>query len=179
MRIGFLDSIFNYADVYEEAAKVLEERIPAVSLERMTVPHLLKIPLFSKLLLKNNCDAVVVFLTMLEEDASELDLVHEKVIDLEVEEGRPVYFCIIADSEFKDQEELVAVMAPKLGFIAEAVAKLVASPSGLSSDIANQDLTSAMSMFGGTAIAAEGQNETGSDLDAPDLGGAGEGKSLF
>ncbi|MFH0971223.1 MAG: 6,7-dimethyl-8-ribityllumazine synthase [Candidatus Micrarchaeota archaeon] len=155
MKLGFLDSIFNYADVYEDAVKVLEQKIPAVTLDRTTVPHLLKIPLYSKMLMQKGCDAIIVFLTMLEEDAAELDLVHEKIIDLELELTKPVFFCIIADSEFSNQEGLVEVMNERLGIIAEAVAKIVSSPGSLSSDIANQDLTNAMTMFGGSSAAPE------------------------
>jgi riboflavin synthase len=151
MKIGFLDSIFNYADVFEDVVEVLNTKIPAVSIERMTVPHLLKIPLFSKLLFDKGTDAVIVFLTMLEEDASELDLVHEKIIDLEIAEKKAVFFCIISDTEFKDEIELKSVLAHRLGIIAEAVAKVASSPGSLSSDIANQDLTTAMSMFGSMA----------------------------
>ncbi|HLC47842.1 MAG TPA: hypothetical protein VJI13_02110 [Candidatus Norongarragalinales archaeon] len=181
MKLGFLDSIFNYADVYEAAVKVFEAKIPSTTLERMTVPHLLKTPLFSKMLLRNGADAVIVFLTMLEEDAAELDLVHEKIIDLELSEMKPVYFCIISDSEFKDQGELEAVMADRLGIIAEAVSKIVSSPSGLAGDIANQDMTSAMSMFGAFSSAVT-EPETSSEqassaLDS--LGGDDAGKSLF
>ncbi|MEK6954644.1 MAG: 6,7-dimethyl-8-ribityllumazine synthase [Candidatus Micrarchaeota archaeon] len=186
MKLGFLDSIYNYADVYEAAVKVFETRIPSTTLERMTVPHLLKIPLFSKMLLRNGADAVIVFLTMLEEDAAELDLVHEKIIDLELDEMKPVYFCIIADSEFKDQAELEAIMEQRLGMIAEAVSKIQSSPSGLAGDIANQDMTNAMSMFGAMAAVASGDtDETGSTSsigtsgtdDMTDLGSGG--KSLF
>lgn len=185
MKLGFLDSIFNYADVYEPAVKVLEAKIPSVVLERMTVPHLLKIPLYSKMLLRNNADAVIVFLTMMEEDSSELDLVHEKIIDLELSENRPVFFCIISDAEFKDQGELEAIMGERLGIIAEAVAKIVASPAGLSGEIANQSLTNAMSMFGAFSQAAESADGTSPDTTS-DLGGSSDalgleegGKSLF
>ncbi len=180
MKIGFLDSIYNYADIYEAAVKVLDEQIPSVTLERMTVPHLLKIPLFSKFLFNNGCDAVIVFLTMLEEDADELNLVHEKIIDLELEQTKPVYFCIISDAEFKNQEELEVRMQERLKIIAEAVAKIVSSPSGLSSDIANQNMTNAMSMFGAlseaTQEAASGEIPS-EPIDSIDLGE--EGKSLF
>lgn len=184
MRLGFLDSIFNYADVYEDAVGVLNTKLPAVNIDRMTIPHLLKIPLFSKLLFDRGADAVIVFLTMLEEDAAELDLVHEKIIDLEIDEKKAVFFCIIADSEFKNEAELKSLMAIKLGFISEAVGKIASSPASLSSDIANADLTNAMSMFGGgmgaSATTDQSQpQDTGSVLEGFESIDSETGKSLF
>ena len=183
MKLGFLDSIFNYADVYEDAVKAIDSKIPTVTLDRMTVPHLLKIPLFSKLLFKNGCDAIVVFLTMLPEDSAELDLVHEKIIDLEVEEGKGVFFCIISGDEFENEDQLKEMLTQRMALIAEAIAKIVASPSSLSGDIANQDLTNAMTMFGGaphesTQLDVSPEQQGSEGLQNLDLG-EDDAKSLF
>ncbi|MFH1443086.1 MAG: hypothetical protein ABIG96_03565 [Candidatus Micrarchaeota archaeon] len=181
MKLGFLDSIFNYADVYEDAVKAIDAKIPSVNMDRMTAPHLLKIPLFSKMLFRNGCDAIVVFLTMLPEDSAELDLVHEKIIDLEVAEGKGVFFCIISGDEFDNEGQLKEMMAQRLGLIAEAIAKIVASPSSLSGDIANTDLTNAMTMFGAPAEQAQEQKaepEPTEGLQELDLG-VDSSKSLF
>ncbi len=178
MKLGFLDSIFNYADVYETAVTVLDQRIPSVNLERLTAPHLLKIPLYSKMLFQKGCDCVIVFLTMLPEDAQELDLVHEKIIDLEIAEGKPVFFCIISSEEFKEQKDLEAAMEAKLGMIAEAASKIVSAPASLSSDIANSELTNAMTMFSTMSESAgsESEPEITDDLG---IDGDSGGRSLF
>ena len=178
MKIGFLDSIFNYADVFEKASEVIGSKSANVTVERMTAPHLLKIPVCSKMLFSKGCDAVIVFLTILEEDIAELDLIHEKIIDLELQQEKFVFFCIVMQGEYKNEEELNKVMEERLGIIMDATVKLAHSPSELSGDIANESMTNAFSMFSNFATS---QEETNAENEVPSkpTEEEGESRSLF
>ena len=177
MKIAFLDSIFNYADVFEKASEVIGSKSANVTVERMTAPHLLKIPVCSKMLFSKGCDAVIVFLTILEEDAAELDLIHEKIIDLELQQEKFVFFCIVMQGEFRNEEELAQVMEQRLGFIMDAAVKLQHSPSELSADIANESMTNAFSMFSSFATSQKGSSESENPSEPTEE--EGESKSLF
>lgn len=181
MKLGFLDSIFNYADVFDSAAGALNEKIPNLSIERLTTPHLLKIPLCSKLLFSKGCDAVVVFLTALPEDFDEIRLVEEKIIDVELEEKKFVFVVVVSDAEFDNEEKLRELTKDRLSFIAEAVQKIVESPAEMHSQIANSDMAAAMSMFsseGAGGAVAEEESAVGGE-EALKEGLDEEGKSLF
>ncbi|MFH1106556.1 MAG: hypothetical protein V1787_01535 [Candidatus Micrarchaeota archaeon] len=190
MKLGFVDSILNFADVFDSAAAALGEKIPNVQLERLTTPHLLKIPLCAKLLFGKGCDAVIVFLTAVPEDFDEIRLIEEKIIDVELEEKRFVFVAVVSDAEFDNEERLRELTKERLSFLAEAIQKIVESPSEMHSQIANAELAGAMGMF-----SSEGFSGTGG-ADASAAGGEGgqaaeggdsqldsltddEGKSLF
>ncbi|MFH1199461.1 MAG: hypothetical protein V1708_00170 [Candidatus Micrarchaeota archaeon] len=189
MKLGFLDSIFNYADVYDAASSALSGKIANVSLERMTTPHLLKIPLCAKLLFARGCDAVIVFLTALPDDFDQIRLVEEKIIDVEMQEKKFVFVVVVSDAEFDNEDGLKELAAQRLGFIAEAVQKIVESPSEMHSQIANADMASAMSMFSGEPQAPAQAEEaadagTGEEIAGGAEAGSGsseedEGQSLF
>jgi riboflavin synthase len=187
MKLGFLDSIFNYADAYDSAAGALSDKIPNLQLERMTTPHLLKIPLCAKLLFGKGCDAVIVFLTALPEEFDEIRLIEEKIIDVELSERKFVFVVVVSDAEFSNEEKFRELTKERLSFIAEAIQKIVEAPSEMHAQIANADMASAMSMFSseGTSAAAAGAEEgggtdSGAGGESPDsLGIDEDGKSLF
>lgn len=152
MKVGFLDCIFNYADVFETASAVMQGKISNVNIERLTAPHLLKIPVCSRMLFGKGCDAVVVFLTVTEDDLDELNLVMEKTIDVEVMEKKFVVFCVVKANEFRNEKQLNEVTMQRLDTIMEAVVKMLNAPSELSSDIQNTDLAAAMNAFSSFAV---------------------------
>ncbi|MBU1196940.1 hypothetical protein KJ765_00355 [Candidatus Micrarchaeota archaeon] len=180
MKVGFLDSIFNYADVFETAADTLHEKIANCSVERFTTPHLLKIPVCSKLLFDKGCDAILVFLTALPDDFDEIRLVQEKIIDLEVAEKKFVFFTVVSDSEFKNEERLIELTKERVAIIADALQKVVQAPSELAGNIADNSMTNAMDMF--SVPSAETQDPLSSDSAEDAMSsvlGEEEGKSLF
>jgi len=174
MKIGFLDCIMNAADVYSVASKVASERIASVELTRLTSPDVLKIPASAKKLFQGGADVVIAFLTAVEEDHEALMLVYEKIIDVEIEYGKFVFFCLVGEDEWKRREDLPAVAEEKLTAIVDLVAKTVQAPAELSQAIG----TDAYAAFAQMTAAALGGGGTGEPAagDEPEFGG---GRPLF
>lgn len=181
MKVGFLDSVYNYADVFEAAAEALQAKIANVSVERFTTPHLLKIPVCAKLLFEKGCDSVLVFLTAIPDDFDEIRLVQEKIVDLEVAEKKFVFFVIVSDAEFHDEEKLKELTKERVTRVADAIEKVVQAPAQLAANIADPGFASAMGMFSTnpeTAPASSTEDERQGD-NSDRNSGLDSGNSLF
>jgi len=115
MKIGFLDVASNKFNGFEVALKESEQQAN-VELARFSAPELLKIPVCAKKLFsEQGVDAVLCFIQAnAEEDKDVLALVQEKIIDVEVDFGKFVFFCVVLDSEWRSEEQLARVAEQKI-----------------------------------------------------------------
>ncbi len=141
----------NAADVFSVAARVASERIANASLVRFTSPDVLKIPASAKKLFQDGADVVIAFLTAVEEDRDALLLVYEKIIDVEVQYGKFVFFCIVGEEEWKKREDVSRVAEEKLRVIIDLVAKTVQAPGELAEAIGS-DAYAAFSQMSAAAV---------------------------
>ncbi len=175
MRIGFVDVSQNKLDAFEACSQMCSERVSDVTLERFTAPDLLKIPLAAKRLLDEGADAALVFLTASSQDAHGIDLVHEKVIDVELASGKFVFLAIVYDDEWRSQEQLQTATEERLVAALEALFNSVHSPASLApSPQAPAPADGAMGMFGGSAPQ---ESEEAGPAQPPETGAGGG--SLF
>jgi len=179
MRIGFLDCIMNAADVYDVALKIASERMANTDMVRFTSPDVLKIPASAKKLLQDGADVVIAFLTAVEEDHDALLLVYEKIIDVEIQYGKFVFFCILGEDEWKRREDIPEAAGRKLEVIIDLVAKTVQTPSELSQEIGSDAYSAFAQMtaaaLGGTGAGGAGQSGAFEGIESLDEGG----KPLF
>ncbi len=133
-KIGFVDCLSNAFDSLEVASTVLERNFPGNSLQRLTAPEILKVPLCVKKLLAET-DVVVVFVNALPDDLDALHLIVEKTIDLELEFGRFVFYCVVNEDEFSTNEQFDEISKQRLLLVFDIAIKSLSSPQEVSSQI--------------------------------------------
>jgi len=173
MKIGFLDSVSNSKDVFPVAAKLATERIAGVELVRYTAPGVLKIPVSAKKLFEQGCDAVLVLVIADEEAVDELSLVHEKTIDIELQYGKFVFYCILLEGEWKDDNELNELAGTRISQCLELISKTGAT-SGLSGDIGSTEIGDAFAAMNLAALTGA-MSESGGSSQTSGTGSEGAG----
>jgi len=104
MKIGFIDCSSNTIDGFAIAGKECEGQAD-VELVRVTAPDILKAPVCAKKAFsEHSTDAAIIYFECADEDADALALIHEKMIDVEIEHGKFAFFCVILGNA---SEELV------------------------------------------------------------------------
>lgn len=178
MKIGFLDSVSNFRDVFPIAAKLATEKIAGVELVRYTAPGVLKIPASAKKLFEQGCDSVLVLVTVGEDEVDELSLVHEKTIDIELQYGRFVFYCILMKGEWKGEDDLNKLAEERITQCLELIAKTGGS-GGLSADIGSVEIGDAFAAMSLAALAGAGSSEEPEAGEGEEEGSSGEVKSIF
>lgn len=158
MKIGFLDSVSNVRDVFPIAAKLATERIAGLDLTRYTAPGILKIPASAKKLFEQGCDAVLVLVIADEQAVDELSLVHEKTIDIEMQYGRFVFYCIMLKGEWEKESDLDQLAQTRISQCLELITKTGGS-SGPSSSIGSQEVGDAFAAMSLAALAGVGESK--------------------
>ncbi|MBI5229548.1 hypothetical protein HY991_05535 [Candidatus Micrarchaeota archaeon] len=128
MKIGLIDCIYNKIDARDMASKILESKIPDLEIIRFSAPDSLKVPVAAKKMFSEGADVILVFLTVGAEEKEALDLVHEKIIDVEVYFGKLVFFCILFDDEWRREEQLGELSEKKLAASVELISRIVHAP---------------------------------------------------
>ena len=115
MKIGFLEVASNKFNGFKAAVKEGEQQAN-VELVRLPAPEFLKIPVCAKKLFsEQGVDAVMCFIqASAEDDKDVLALVQEKIIDVEVDFAKFVFFCVVLDSEWRSEEQLARVAEQKI-----------------------------------------------------------------
>ncbi len=170
-KIGFVDCLSNTFDSFEIASKVVEDGFAGTSLERLTAPEILKVPVCVKKLLASDVDAVIAFVTSSPDDFDSLHLIVEKTIDLELQFQKYVFYCVVSEAEYNSKEEFEEVSGNRLSDFFDLVLKALNSPQEVSSQIGTGVDFSMFASFAGGLTPEEGGKE---ELDRGD--GA---KSLF
>ncbi len=180
-KIGFVDCLSNAFDSFELATAIIEKNYAGTTLQRLTAPEILKIPVCAKKLLVSDADAVVVFATAVPEaDYDSLHLLLEKTIDLEVAHQKYVFYCVVSEEEFSSQTDFEVIASKRLDGVFDLVLKSLHSPAEVSSQIGTgMDF----SMFASLAAGGTNQEQTQSATPAapamPASTNEEAGKSLF
>lgn len=161
MRIAFVDCASNFVDPFEAFSRFAEEKVPGVSIERLTAPDLLKVPLVAKKLLSSGSEAAVVFLIADEEDWAAVSLVHEKIIDVELASEKYVHFAIISEGEFSSDKQLEQIIEKRFKTVLDLCVNCAQSPYEVSKAIGNPDMASAFAELSGLSGAVTGNEEEG------------------
>lgn len=178
MKLGFVDCVTNKADVFDPFTKMSEEVMAGVTIERMTAPDVLKVPLCSKKLITAGCDSVVVFLTLSEDDIDAMALVHEKTIDLEIVTEKFILFCVVPDS-FEDNSQFEAAVEARFRTVLELVSHLELSPSQVSGLVGDSKMAAELAALSDFAT-MQAQDESLPGGESETAGQTGEdSKSLF
>jgi riboflavin synthase len=138
LKIGFVDCITNDYDVYGIAVDVAAKTASNVSLSRFTAPDILKVPVCCKKLLEAGADVGLVFLNLEDEDADSFNLLLEKNVDVELETGKFVFFCVVNRADYRTPEQLGEIAAKKLAAFIELIVKLELNPNEISKQIGSE-----------------------------------------
>ncbi len=134
-KIGFVDCLSNAFDSFEIATTVVDQSFAGTNIQRLTAPEVLKVPVCVKKLLASDVDLVVAFVTASAEDFDSLHLVVEKTIDLELEFQKYVFYCVVTEQEYSNEEEFREAAKAKLQGIFDLAMKALSSPQDVSSQI--------------------------------------------
>ena len=151
MKIGFVDCATNQVDAFDALTKIAQEKVAGAQLDRLTAPDLLKIPLCARKLISSGSENVIVFLTLSEDDLDAMALVHEKIIDVELQQERYVLFCIVSDDEYSDPESLERLIEERFDTVLELASQLELSPSQVSSFIGDTAMAAELAALAGFA----------------------------
>ncbi|MFH1247267.1 MAG: hypothetical protein V1644_02705 [Candidatus Micrarchaeota archaeon] len=172
-KIGFVDCLSNAFDSFEIASTIVEKEFAGTSLQRLTAPELLKIPVCVKRLFVNGADVVIAFVNANQDDFDSLHLLVEKTIDLELEYQKYVFYCVVSEEEFSNQAEFEKVAGDRLAAFIDLSLKALHSPSEVSSQIGTGVDFSMFASF------AEQASNTPAGLEPQTSAEESEGKSLF
>ncbi|MBI5177086.1 hypothetical protein HY995_03290 [Candidatus Micrarchaeota archaeon] len=114
MKIAFVDCALNKLDASEMASQICQEKVADVGLARFTAPEVIKVPLSVKRMLNEGADVALVFLTVSGEDAASLDLIREKLIDVELETNKFAFVTVVFDDEWRTPAGLAEAAGKKL-----------------------------------------------------------------
>lgn len=151
MRFGIVDCIENDYDVYpsvESAASKNSE----ISIQRITAPDLLKTPICAKKLFAENVDSVIVFLTLSEEDRDSMNLIVEKMMSVELEFSKYVFYVTVSTDSFKNKDDFIEEMSKKFELVFNLILDALKNPSSVSEKIGSEQSSdfqnfSAFAMF--------------------------------
>ncbi len=161
MKLGFVDCASNLMDPYEAFSKMAEEKVANLSSVRLTASDILKVPLTAKKLLSQGADAAVVFLIISDEDWAAVSLVHEKMIDVELATEKYVFFCIVSQDEFSNNEELEMLVESRFKTLLDLAVNSLNAPSEVSKAIGDEQMAGAFSALAGLSAAVSGQEDEG------------------
>ncbi|MDP3741976.1 MAG: hypothetical protein Q8R15_01540 [Candidatus Micrarchaeota archaeon] len=135
-KIGFVDCLSNAFDSFEIATTIIDKEFAGTSLQRLTAPEILKMPVCAKKLLgSGGVDVVIAFVTATPEDFDSLHLLVEKTIDLELEFQKYVFYCVVSEEEFSSQAEFEKIASERLTAFIDLSLKALHSPAEVSSQI--------------------------------------------
>ncbi|MFQ5405785.1 MAG: hypothetical protein ACE5DI_01365 [Candidatus Micrarchaeia archaeon] len=155
MRLAFIDCASNSIDPFEAFVQIARENAPNVQADRLTAPDILKVPVLAKKMLNAGNDTAIVFLICGEEEWAELDLIHEKIIDVEISTEKFVFFSIISPEEYgKSKEQLEKLTEQKLKTALTLANSMTSAPSQVSSAIGNEEMADAFAALAGLSAAA-------------------------
>ncbi len=173
MKLAFIDVSGNKLDAFELCTQLCESHVADVTLSRVTAPDLLKVPLCAKRGLEEGAEAAIVFFNATAEDSHALDLVHEKIIDVELDSRKFVFFSLVFEDEWHSPKQLEQVTQERLAQTLESLFRTIhTEATEPAEEVPSPE--EGMGMFGGDTQPAEEQG--GSEPESPPLGG---GRGLF
>lgn len=128
MKLGFIDCLYNKIKMDEFITKKMEEKTASPEIIFFTAPDVLKIPVCAKKAFLDGADAVLVYLNAQGEEKEAIDLIQEKIIDLELDYGKFVFFTIVFKEEWRNEEKLRQLSENRLDEAIDLITKLVETP---------------------------------------------------
>ena len=122
MKIAFVDAATNKMDAFEACANYCHENLADVEAVHVTTPELSKLPVGCKKAFNEGADVVLAFATV-SEDEHVLQMVAEKIMQVELEAVRYVFLVTIFDDEYRSQEQLAQTSADKISGALEHITK--------------------------------------------------------
>lgn len=179
--VGFVDCISNDYDSFDAAQKALSKYV-GHSISRLTAPEILKVPVCVKKMLAKS-DAVIVFVYAAADEYDALHLIVEKIIDLEVDSGKYVFYCIVDRSEYRAKETFDEIAGSRLEALMDFALKAIDSPKEVSSQVGTgfdfAALSGSTELFNGQTEAAAGDDGSGTSAFDGVVPQVDESKSLF
>lgn len=154
MKLAFIECRGNSFSVFEEVSQATEE-IANCEVAKHTAPELLAVPVTLKKAFTEGADSAIVFVTAGPGDHDAVTLVHEKMLDVQIEFTRYA-FLVVCGSSQKDANAVKDVV--------DAVSK--ASESAGIGEITQPPAADGMGMFSAQATEA---NATPSEDEAREL----------
>ncbi|OIO25747.1 hypothetical protein AUJ14_03440 [Candidatus Micrarchaeota archaeon CG1_02_55_22] len=146
MRIAFIDVEGNAVDVFQAVSGYIEQNASDIELSRSTAPDIMKIPAAAKRALSEYNDVALVFATATAEDERALDLVHEKIVDVEVSTGKYVFLALAFSDDARTPEKLEQ---EAINAVEDQVSRIIKSARGIAPlTQAPPDLANALPGFG-------------------------------
>lgn len=161
MRIGFV-SCFDAPDVGGLASQAADE-VAGVELAPVKSPELLKVPATAKKMFSEGMEAVVAFVQPGGEEQDEMNLLQEKIIDLEVQYGKYVFLCVVSEGEWKTDKEFEDLFKERLK---ECLRKAINSAASATHSTAMPDW-----MPGGPAAGTSEEDKEALDFMEEEVGG--------
>jgi riboflavin synthase len=115
MRIGFIDCSNNSVEVFDEVSQIAEEKIADLQLVHVSAPDFSKVPVCSKMLFAEGAQSVIAFATATGQDSELLRLVHEKVIDVEVEASKFIFLVVVFEDEARGPKAVTELAIRRIG----------------------------------------------------------------
>lgn len=122
MKIAFVDAATNKLDAFEHCANYCHENLADVEAVHVTTPDLSKIPVGCKKAFNEGADVVLAFATV-SDDEHVLQMVAEKIMQVELEAVRYVFLVTVFDDEYRSQEQLLTVANDKIAGALEHITK--------------------------------------------------------
>lgn len=109
MRLGFIECSNSQIKILEQLSAILDSNFSDIQLVHLTCPQTSKIPVCSKRLLKEGADSVVAFVLASAEESNMLGIISEKIMDVEISEGKFVFLVVVYDDEARTEEQLATL----------------------------------------------------------------------
>lgn len=139
MRFGIVDCIENDYDVYPAIESAASKNYD-FSVQRVTAPDILKTPVCAKRLFSDNVDSVVVFLTLDDEDRDSMNLVVEKMMDVELEFSKYVFYVTVSPDSFSSKEDFIEQMKKKFEVVFQLIIDALKNPASVSEKIGSEQV---------------------------------------
>jgi len=174
IKFGIVDCIENDYDVFP-AVEATASKLSEVSVQRLTAPDILKTPVCAKKLFSEGADSVIVFLTLNDDDKDSMNLVVEKMMNVELEFSKYVFYVTTPADYFKDKDDFIEQMSKKFELVFNLIIDALKNPSSVSEKIGSNQ-SSDFQSFSAFAMFNESENSGSNTEENPN---EVIGRSLF
>lgn len=162
MILGLVDCVTNKLESRPLVEELLQQT--DITLQEFTCPEPIKTPVAVKKAFDSGADVVLVYAETSQEQKEVLDLIHSKILDLEIATGKYAYYCLVFDEEWRAEPQLKAIAEKR---IHETLREMIATTHG----VKQEEKPDSEYETGGIPEISEAQEFVSPDED--------KGKSLF
>ncbi len=114
MRIGLIECSTSQFKIIEDLTESLDSKFSDIQIVPLTCPDPSKIPVCSKRLIKEGTDSVIAFTTSTSEEATLLSMVSEKIMDIEIAEGKFIFLIVVYDDEARTEKQFKQIAISRI-----------------------------------------------------------------